>query len=241
MSRKRVLLWILVCLILAAGAPAVSAAASERVPWKVEHIGTFYVPGDWQAVQIDLKKELTNGQKPEDVLKVATVDPPNGMAKPADKFDSLDVQVYQVTLNDGEAYHLAWLMFLRSTKKMTREEKRFFSEEMIEEDKVKLKRFVSGINSNTQQIAFDDPQRKAGFTLIEMAPVEFLKMNKKPAFAGGGRMLISSDGMIFPLYGKGYVFDAKGYSAAALLVTLDGERIFWEPVLRSVMASLNRR
>lgn len=253
---KRIAILVLVHILLLTGTSTVFAVDGERVSWKVEDIGTFLVPAEWQAAKLNLNRQLLDGKKPEDILKSAvegdTPSTPEGkppavegepkdVMKPAGILSSHNIQAYQITLNDGTAYHIAWLLFINDTKKMTREEKEFFAQDITEEQKTKIKGFMRNINRGPIPLSYEDPQTKIGFKLVEMVPVEFLKINKRQAFAGGGRVMVTSDGLAFPLYGKGYVFNAKGCIAMALLVTFDGERIFWDPVLSNVMSSLNRR
>lgn len=222
------------------GTPAVFAASAERVPWLVEGIGTFYVPGEWQAAKLDLKKTVVDGKNTEDILKTAALDTPNGQMNPADKLNSLDMQAYQVTFNDGSAYHLAWMLFFKDTKQMTDDEREMFAREITEEKKQEVRRLMADLNNNIAK-SFVDPKSKLGFQLIELGAVEFPEVNRDQAFAGGARCLITSDNLVFPMCGKAYIFNAGGYMAVTMLVALDAERSFWEPVMRSVMFSLNRR
>ncbi|HBS60074.1 MAG TPA: hypothetical protein DEA44_12490 [Firmicutes bacterium] len=235
MGMKRISMWLMAGVLLWLGTVQVLAAGGERVPWPVENVGTFYVPAEWQAEKIDFNKPVMEGPKAEDVLKAVPV------GAPRDKLESLNFQAYQVTLNDGAAYHLAWLIFCADTKKMTAGEREIFLQDITEEQKTRVRRLVADLNRNSTLQSFTDPKSKTTFRLLEVTPVEFVKMNKKQAFAVGGRVLITADKLAFPLYGKGYVFDTRGRMAGAFLVTLDGERAFWEPVLRRVMLSLNRR
>lgn len=234
---KRLAIWVLLCILVTGGTSTGFASTGERIPWQVKDLGTFYVPVGWQATQISLNKEFLAGQTTEEVLKTATVDMPNGRMNPVDLLGSLDINVYQVTLKDDDAYHLAWLVFCKDTKKMTSEEREYFSQQLTEGRKAAINNFVSRIDSGATQQFFNGD---SGFELLEMLPVEYLRINKKQAFACGGRVLITANELRFPCYGKGYIFDAKGYMALALLITPDGERIFWDPVLRRVMNSLNR-
>lgn len=240
MSMKRLGMWILAYMLLLAGTSTIFAADEVRIPWQVENVGTFYVPDGWQAAKIDLTKEL-NGKKTADILKEAAADTPNMQVNPSGKLDTLDIQAYQVTLHDGTAHHLAWLLFMKDTKKMTAQQRDFFARDVSEDLKQQARRLVSDINAKTAQYSFEDPKTKVGFKLVEMIPVEFLEMNRRQALASGGRGLITSEDLVFPLFVKGYIFDTKGHFTLAALVTLDGERVFWEPVLRRVMFSLNRR
>ena len=232
---KRRLIWLVAGVLWWLGTTQVLAAVSERVPWPVENVGTFYVPAAWQAEKIDFNKMMTEGPSPEDILQAVPA------VASRDKLNTLNFQVYQVTLNDGAAYHLAWLIFSVDTKKMTPEERKIFLQDITEEQKAHIRRLASDLNGDSTLKSFTDPKSNTTFRLVELSPVEFVKMNKKQAFAAGGRMMITADKLVFPLYGKGYLFDTRGRMACALLVTLDGERTFWEPVLHRVMLSLNRR
>jgi len=235
MGMKRISMWLMVGVLWWMGTAQVLAAGGERVPWPVENVGTFYVPAEWKAEKVDFNKTMMDGPKPEDVLKAVPV------GAPREKLSSLNFQVYQVTLNDGAAYHLAWVIFCSDTNKMTPEEREIFLQDITEEQKVRIRRLVSDLNRDSTLKSFTDPKSNITFRLLELTPVEFVKMNRKQAFAAGGRMLITVDKLVFPLYSKGYVFDTRGRMACAFLVTLDGERAFWDPVLRRVMLSLNRR
>jgi len=233
------LITISLCVLLLTGFRDVSAApAGERIPWKVEGIGTFYVPDGGQATVIEMPQEVRDAQKQ---MQATMPDLAKGEVNPVAKLNDATVHAYQLTMNDGNTYHLGWLVFVRDNKKMVEEEKKIFDREISSEQRAEIIALVQKMNAQAGQWTYEDPKTKAFFRLIEIVPVDFLKVNKKQAFGGGGRFLIGAQGFQFPLYVKGYMFNAKGHTAGAMLITFDGERNFWDPVVREVIVSLNRR
>jgi hypothetical protein len=80
-------------------------------------------------------------------------------------------------------------------------------------------------------------QNGISLTMLELTPVEYFKIGGKQAYGEGIRFVPTVYGITVPLYAKGYVFNAQGSLAFAVLVTSDAERTFWDPVIRKVVRS----
>jgi len=73
---------------------------------------------------------------------------------------------------------------------------------------------------------------------LEIAPFEFFTLQGKQAYAGGVRILLKYQDMIFPLYARGYVFSLDNRVGAIILLTSDSERHYWSSMMNDIFISL---
>lgn len=226
------------CLVVINSGSCVYAASRD---WTVPLLGVFQVPEEFQAAKIKDFKKLADGQKDKLIVKQGQAGSPKDKVAAKDWFTTVDLTGYQVTLNDGTAYHLGWIGVLKDSKQIAVEEAAFFEQELPVEQKLILTIAHQMVNSNIQKMVFMDEKTKSGVKLLEMQPIEIVVLDNKKMYAVGVRMLAQSDNLIFPLYGKVYIFNADNHLAGAMLITLDSDRDFWNSTFGDMMNSLQMK
>jgi hypothetical protein len=94
------------------------------------------------------------------------------------------------------------------------------------------------LKKNLDNLQYQDPTTGVGLKVLEFDQFDLGNVSGKQAYAGGIRFLVNYQDFLFPFYLRCWVFNAGGYGAAVLLVTTDGERAFWTPVMNSMIPTL---
>ncbi|HWR44502.1 hypothetical protein [Sporomusa sp.] len=235
MNKNWFFIMFLACLMLITGTS--STHASDHIDWQVQKIGTFAVPEGWQTadmvqvLEMIMKEANTTANKPATPLPVPPVDP-FALLK------SINYQMYQVTMNDGKAYHTAFLAFYRDDKPMNTGDKMYFSKKLSGEQQQELETKIDSFSQSLKkQLALSYKQTNVGVTFLDVSRPDYLQINDRQAYGLGARMVVSMYGITMPYYLKGYAFEADGFMSAAFLLTTDSERSYWDPMVRKIIRS----
>lgn len=237
MPQTRWLTFVFLCLFLVTSADTCWADdMSNEKDWVVPVLGVFKVPKGFMAAEFsDLTKRL-DSQKDKFQAKAPVLPIPQKQGKPVSA--KPDVAAYQLTMDDGQAYHLAWLVAVRDTVPLDPAAAEYFNKPLNIQQKVSAVLAHDSIIQTLDKMQYTDPATGAGVKLLELDPLAFQTLNGLQTYGCGARFLITYQNFIFPFYAKGYIFSVNNQSAAIFLITTDSERAFWSPVLQEVFPTL---
>ncbi len=237
MKKSRLLITILTCLLLLTG--SITAHAAKTAHWHIEKIGLYSIPEDWQTTDLvfAISKMITDARDKTNAAKPAPAKP----AAPVDplvQLNKMNIQLYQITANDGKAYRTAVLLFHRDNKPMSASDKPYFTREMTAAERQQLETTITTATQKaTKELFAAYNQSRVGISFFEISAPDYLTINNQPAYGLSARMLMSMYGINMPYYVKGYTFNNNGYMTTAILMTTDSERSYWEPQVRKMIQS----
>ncbi len=229
--------------------------------WTIPFIGTMKTPDGFSAVEVKdfrgfVEQEKKNLADPKKQKKVSAAKPagqdliPEGTPPilkdvlPADeatatrRFVKSDMGLYHLSLDDGEAIHMAWFLAFRDGDKLP-ETNDFFSKELDPSQTEKLAELKKWVDDNIDKAQYTDPKNKVSVKLLEMMPLQPLPLQAGgKVWTTGGRILITVDQMPFAFFSRLYVMNVDGHLVFGLLGGFDGERPFWDPVVRNMLLGL---
>ena len=244
--------------------PAVQAAFSWSTPeWNVPFLGTMKAPEGFSPVEVkEFSKLIEQEKKKLSEPKKASTKPqspakpdfaPAGTptllkdALPTDeeaamqRFAKSDIAFYHLTMNDGEAIHMAWLLAARDGEKLPPNID-FFTKDLDASQTEKLAELKAWVDANIEKAQYTDPKNKVSIKLLEMLALQPLPMqNGNKAWTAGARMMVTVDEMPFAFFGRVYALNVDNRLALAILGGFDGERPFWDPVVRDMLLSLQTK
>jgi hypothetical protein len=240
MQRKMLFLCILLYVVCFTAIKPVYA--SETVPWKVDKIGTFNVPEAWESADIWEVGKLLNtlsGTKGDLKNEIIPANIPGVKTNPFVQLEEGNIRMFYVTMNSGKAYHTAAVIFYKDDQPLGTIEKEYFGNKVSKEQRAEIESTIKMFYDGFSQALPNDSQTQLGIRLMELTPVDYPKIGGKQGYAEGIRLVGNFYGIILPFYAKGYVFDNDGYLTAAVLVTSDSERSYWDPLFRKVIRTLH--
>lgn len=228
---------MLLALLYAALTASLTFAAplDGQKDWQIPSIGTFSVPQEFKAAEFpDLKKLIDQQKDKLDAQAKLPIPETDEKLRP----EQFDFSVYQLTMNDGQAYHLAWLMVVRDRNVLDEKMAAYFDRSPSIEQKVASIMLQDNLGQNLDKMQYNDAKSGIGFKVLEFDPFDFFRVAGKQAYAGGLRFIVNYQDFLFPFYLKGYAFSVQNHAAAVILVTTDSERAFWLPVVNNIVLSL---
>ena len=233
MARTGKRLILTMVLLLLFSNVGLAASISGMKTWQVPIVGVFRAPQEFMASEFAELKKAIDSQK--DKLDTQSVPIPE--AKERLDPNRVDYTAYQMTMNDRQAYHLAWLLVMRDRMPLDPQTIIYFEKPLTIEQRAAVIMAEDTLRQTLDKMQYTDPQSGAGIRLLELDSFEFGQIGGKRGYAAGARFLINYKDFVFPIYTKCWLFNAGGYGAAALLITTDSERAFWTPVMNSVLAT----
>jgi len=230
--------------------------------WRIPFIGSMKTPDGFSAVEVKdfsefVKKEKKNFNDPKKQKQLTTQKTvsrpewiPDGTPPvlkdmfPMDKeaanqrFFKSDVGLYHLSMDDGEAIHMAWFLAFRDGEKLPSNAD-FFNKELEPAQAEKLAELKKWIDENIDKAQFTDPNKKVSLKLLEMLPLQSLTMQKgSKLWTAGGRILVTVNEMPYAFFSRIYAVNIDGHLVMGVLAGFDGERPFWDPVVRNILLGL---
>ena len=230
--------------------------------WDIPFFGKMKAPEGFSAVEVkDFRKLVDDEKKKKSTAKVLkTTDTKTTEAKPATtsfipketpaalkdvlpadeaaatkRFLDADLAFYHLTMNDGEAIHMAWFFAARDGEKLP-PTMDFFTKDLDPAQTELLAELKKWVDANMEKAQYTDPKNKVSLKLLEMMPLQPLPaQNGQKVWTAGGRVLVTVDDMPFAFFARIYAFDVEGRLALGVLAGFDGERPFWDPVIRNML------
>ncbi len=243
--------------------PVQAAFVWSTPEWNIPFLGTMKAPDGFSPVEVkEFSKLIEQEKKKLNEPKKATNKPqlpakpdlaPEGAptllkdALPKDeetamkRFAQSDIAFYHLTMNDGEAIHMAWLLAARDGEKLPPNID-FFTKDLDASQTEKLAEFKTWVDANIEKAQYTDPKNKVSIKLLEMLALQPLSMqNGDKVWTAGARMMVTVDEMPFAFFGRVYALNVDNRLALAILGGFDGERPFWDPVVRDMLLSLQTK
>ncbi len=207
-------------------------------PVAIAPVGQFFLPAD--LVVSPFPKTLFNIDT-NDKLDPATLETAKKAFGPEafKDMENYDVETYQLALDDGETYHVGWLMALRDKRPLNKEASEMMKKLLTPAEKANMEQAQVGIKMElfalndkmvrTQEAA-DEKKPRAWFKVLGLSPFEYPVLANTQGYGAGLRLLLRSEAMHMPLFIKGYAMGPENHLAILAFVTLDSERDFWAPI-----------
>jgi hypothetical protein len=166
---------------------------------------------------------------------------PTDEAAATRRFAKADMAFYHLTMDDGEAIHMAWLLAARDGEKLPPNID-FFTKDLDASQTEKLAELKAWVDANIEKAQYTDPKNKVSIKLLEMLALQPLPMqNGDKAWTAGVRVMVTVEGLPFAFFGRVYVLSVDNQLTVAVLSGFDGERPFWDPVIRDMLLSVQAK
>lgn len=219
----------------------VHAAPVASGQWDVPLLGVMQGPEGFAVVDVEtwiqqLEPILSANMKKKDKSV-----PGADIGKIAKEKWPPELKVYQLQVNSGNAYHLAWaLIFEDKGKKIAQLDNFFTKEQEMAKDQEKFVAELNGILLEGIK-KVEEGFEETGFVTVAVAnlvPLSQMAGSSEIIYTLGGRLIINSKGMIVPLYGKAYFLNRGGKLISAIIVTPDADGEFWSEVTDQLFLSI---
>lgn len=230
----------LVCALLVLIVTAVPVyAASAEAGWDVPYVGRMNGPDGFKALDFEnWMKELQSALSKNQV-KVPG-DATSQIAKNPFVMPE-ELRFYQLQVNDGRVYHIAFAMVIRDSKGMIPGVSSFFADTLAAEqskqlvgmnDKISLG--ISMMQAYTAQTGFMTLQ------VLNLKPLTRLKEAPEVIYSLRGRVIFDMKGLITPMFAKGYVLERSGKAVVLVILTNDADGPYWEKTTDDMMRTITR-
>lgn len=263
MAMKRITTVLLLTLFLVAvnAVPGYAAFVWKVPEWSIPFIGKMRTPEGFSAVEVkdfgvmieQEKKKLSEPKKvrkvstelplpelPEGVPQILTDSLPRNEASLNKRFINSELALYHLSMDDGEAVHVAWFLAVRDGDKLAPAARDLFSRELTPEQTQTLEAFKKWVGDNLHKAQYKDEKNRVELKLLEILPLQVLNTENGKIWTIGGRSMVTVENMPFAFFARIYAMNINDRLAVGILGGFDGERPFWDPVVRDIMLSLQQ-
>jgi len=258
MKKVSTILLITVFMVLANLSQAYAAFEWQVSEWNIPFIGTMKTPIGFSAVEVkDFRSFIEQEKQKLSDPKVAKTkkdnkalpEVPSGTPKiltdvlPTDtdsltkRFQKSEFALYHLTVDDGEAIHMAWFMAARDGEPLPPAVD-VFAKELTPEQTEQLAELKKWVDENIHKAQYTDEKNKVSFKLIEMMPLQTMPLEEGKLWTIGGRVMITVEGLPFAFFSRAYAMSVENKLTIGILAGFDGERPFWDPVIRDMLLGL---
>ncbi|HMM20850.1 MAG TPA: hypothetical protein PKA10_08910 [Selenomonadales bacterium] len=241
-SRLRRLLGVLLscCFVLLLGgsSPASAAALFDTPRWDIPFLGIMTGPAGFKAVElVDWVNAMDAAMEKQGVPRDR---------KDAWKKEPLalpdDFRIYQLQVNDGSAYHIAFAFACYDIKGLAQEFVPYFNP-VLTNNQQKLLAAINGqLESGVQ--AARVATASSGFMqlkVLDLKVLDRMKGSKEIIYTASGRVILDMQDFVVPFYVKGYVLQRNGKMALVLIAAEDSDGRFWDKASAQLLNSLEPR
>ncbi len=260
--KKLTMICIAALLMVATSIPIAQAAFEWPVQeWTIPFMGTMKTPDGFSAVEIndfkgfvetEKKKMSDPPKKGMDAVKQekenkALSPIPAGTpvilteALPADsdaatkRFLKSDFSLYHLTIDDGDVIHTAWFLAARDGEELPANID-VFTAELTPEQSLKLDELKKWVDENIHKAQYTDAKTKVSLKLLQVMPLQALSRDPGgKLWTTGGRAMIAVENLPFAFFTHIYAMSINNKLTVGVLAGFDGERQFWEPVIRNML------
>lgn len=260
--RKKATSLFLALALLFTGVSSALAAPEATGEWVIPFIGVLKVPAGFSAVEVkdfrsliekekktqsDSKTKKNEPSKPSNPVSVPDGTPsllkdsiPLSKDAAMGRFQKADFAFYHLTMDDGNAIHMAWFLAARDGESLPPAVD-VFSKELSTEQTQKLDELKTWVDANIGKAQYTDPKSNVSMKLIEMLPIQVMPMQEGQMWTAGTRALVTTDDMPFAVFARAYLLSLENRLTVGLLVGFDGERPFWDPVVKDAFLTLGKK
>jgi hypothetical protein len=255
---------LLAMLLIFANAPQADAAFEWPMSeWNIPFIGTMKTPDGFSVVEVkdfrsfidqerkksdDPKKMGPDKSKQGNVIKpmpevpagtpsILTEALPKDTDAATKRFLKSDFAMYHLSVDDGETIHTAWFLAARDGDKMPANMDVFIAEPTMEQTQ-KLDELNKWVDENIHKAQYTDEKTKVSMKMIQMLPVQALLRENGTLWTTAGRAVITVEEMPFAIFARVYAMSIDNKLTVGILAGFDGERLFWDPVIRDMLLGL---
>lgn len=219
------------------------AAQVDEIQWKVPFLGVMKGIDGFTVVEMEqwlqeLEPTLSAAQGKKDG-KMSSVDIP--------KLGKLqlpeEIKMYQLQVDSGNAYHLAWAIVFKdkeNEKNKTKMESYFTTEQ--EQEQNQFLNEMNGILFQGIQV-LEKESAKTGLVKVEvlnLMPLDKLNGSSEVIYGVGGRMIVNIKGLVIPFYAKAFFLNRENRLVSAIVLTQDVDGEFWRDVTDQLFLSLTK-
>ena len=202
-------------------------------------VGQFWLPSDLAVEKFPKAWSSFDNNTKLDPATMADVKQALG-ADAVKEMENYDMETYQLAFDDGETYHVAWLMALRDKRPLNKEAAEMMKKILTPEEKsnmeqaqVAIKVELMGLNEKLKNLQAEKPGEASArmwIKVLGLTPVEHPLVANTQGYGAGLRVLLRTNTLHVPLFVKGYAMGPDNHLSILAFVTLDSDRDFWSPV-----------
>ena len=265
--KKRSLVLVLTLFLALTNISSAWAAFDWPVPeWNIPFVGTMKTPDGFSAVEVkdfrtfidQEKKDLlkpkkptpakTKPSKPDPPFPELPVDLPPILTEtvPTDpdaltkRFLKSDFALYHLSMDDGEAIHTAWFLIARDGDEIPANAD-VFKTELAPEQLAKLDDLKKWVDDNIHKAQYTDAKNRVSLKMLQMLPIQAYNRENGKMWTTAGRAMITVEGMPFAFFARIYALNVDNHLTVGVLGGFDGERPFWDSVVRDMMLGLKEK
>jgi hypothetical protein len=265
--KKRSMVLLLTLALVLTNSPSAWAAFEWPVSeWNIPFIGTMKTPDGFSAVEVkDFR--LFIDQEKKDLLKPKKTTPtttkpskaespfpelPSGLPPiltetvPTDpdaltkRFLKSDFALYHLSMDDGEAIHTAWFLVARDGDEIPANAD-VFKTELAPEQLAKLDELKKWVDDNIHKAQYTDAKNRVSLKMLQMLPILSYNRENGKLWTTAGRAMITVEGMPFAFFTRVFALSVDNRLTVGVLGGFDGERSFWDPVVRDLLLGLKEK
>ncbi len=229
------LLWCVVGVLLLSN--PVYAQYSDEAQWDVPFLGVMKGMDGFTVVDIEQWAEeigpalkAVQGKKDGNIADI-------DLAKLNEIQFPVEIKVYQLQVDTGNAYHLAWAIVFK--EKENENNKRKITAYFAENQEKFLNEMNKVLFQGIQILEVESGKTGlAKVKVLDVAPLSKLDGSEEVIYTMGGRMIIDSKGLIFPVYGKGFFLNREERLVSAVILTQDSDGEFWRDAADQLFLSI---
>lgn len=214
----------------------VSAAPVDEGQWEVPLVGIMKGVDGFSAIDLETwvqelepalaaEEKKTGNMPPLDALKLQKIQLPK------------EIKMYQLQVDKGNAYHLAWAIFFKDKENERNKGKitRYFTTEQ--------EKFINEMNGmlhlGVQTMETESKKTDFGkIKVLNLMPLSKLEGSSEVIYTMSGRMIVDMKGLILPAYGKAFFLQRDDQLVSAIILTQDSDGEFWEKAADQLFTSL---
>ena len=224
--------------------PLASGTCAPVVRYQMMNIapvGPFSLPSDlivtpWPKEWSSLSNNPKLDQEELEALKKAL-----GVDR-LKEFEAYETNIYQLAMDDGDVYHVAWLLAMRDKKVLDKPANDSMHRVLTPEERDKVEEAQNAIKLellalNERLKSFQMPAAVPGgkpsllwIQVLGLTPFEYPVLADTQAFGAGLRLLVRTDTLYMPLFLKGYAIAPDSHLSLLAIATADSDREFWSPI-----------
>lgn len=215
----------------------VYAEQSEAGQWEVPSLGVMKGVDGFTAIDIEQwAKELEpavqaiNGKKDKNIdnMDLAQL---NKIQFPG------ELKMYQLQVDRGHAYHLAWAIILKEKENGNNKNKitAYFNENQerfLNETNLLLPKGIQALEAESEKTGV------VKVKILDVTPFAKLDGSEEVIYTIGGRIIVDSKGLIVPIYAKGFFLNREDRLVSAIILTQDSEGEFWREAADQLFLSI---
>lgn len=143
------------------------------------------------------------------------------------RVQNAEIPKYNLTINDGKIIHFIQLSITDKPKRLITNGLSFST------DVSNIQKMIIAIQKSLIQNALNE-----GAKLINTYPIASAKIAPHEGWTGSYRTSIAKE-IPSPMYTRIYLFSAKDKNLAIIYTCPDSDKIYWEPVMKQMISSLD--